>query len=71
MAPARRGDVWPRHERFARHLYHSGPPMPRKQLVDGGGFLNLGRSYRLQLIDEAEDALKPTNGRFRLRREDC
>lgn len=44
--------------------------IPRKQFVDGEGFLYLGRSYRLKLVDHQDEPLKLTAGRFRLRR-DC
>ena len=44
-------------------------PIPRKEFVDGEGFLYLGRSYRLKLVDDQEEPLKLVNGRFRLRRD--
>src|SRR5690625_1501617 len=44
-------------------------PIPRKQFVDGEGFLYLGRSYRLKLVDQQDHPLKFIDGRFRLRRE--
>lgn len=44
-------------------------PIPRKEFVDGEGFLYLGRSYRLKLVDEQDEPLKLVNGRFRLRRD--
>lgn len=43
--------------------------VPRKEYVDGEGFLYLGRSHRLKLVDEQDTALKLTNGRFTLRRD--
>lgn len=43
---------------------------PRKEFVDGEGFLYMGRSYRLKLIDEQDVPLKLANGRFLLRRRD-
>lgn len=43
---------------------------PRKEFVDGEGFLYLGRSYRLKLVAKQELPLKLLNGRFLLRR-DC
>lgn len=43
---------------------------PRKEFVDGEGFLYLGRSYRLKLVDEQEVPLKLAGGRFLLRRRD-
>lgn len=42
--------------------------VPVKEFVDGEGFLYLGRSYRLKLVDEQVVPLKLANGRFRLRR---
>ena len=44
-------------------------PIPRKQFVDGEGFLYLGRSYRLKLTDQQREPLKLAGGRFRLRRD--
>lgn len=43
--------------------------VPTKSYVDGEGFLYLGRSYRLRLVDEQDVALKLLNGRFLLRRD--
>ncbi|WP_295454052.1 hypothetical protein [uncultured Thiodictyon sp.] len=43
--------------------------VPRKQFVDGEGFLYLRRSHRLKLVDEEALALKLANGRFALRRD--
>ena len=43
--------------------------VPSKTFVDGEGFLYLGRSYRLRLVDEQDAALKLLNGRFMLRRD--
>lgn len=43
--------------------------VPTKSYVDGEGFLYLGRSYRLRLVDEQDAALKLLNGRFMLRRD--
>jgi predicted metal-dependent hydrolase len=43
--------------------------IPRKQFIDGEGFLYLGRSYRLKLVDEQDEPLKLVGGRFRLRRD--
>lgn len=40
-----------------------------KEFVDGEGFLYLGRSYRLKLVDEQNVPLKLVNGRFTLRRD--
>ena len=41
---------------------------PKKEFVDGEGFLYLGRSYRLKLVDEPHAALKLIGGRFLLGR---
>ncbi len=43
--------------------------IPIKSFVDGEGFLYLGRSYRLKLIDKQDVPLKLLNGRFMLRRD--
>lgn len=43
--------------------------VPVKTFVDGEGFLYLGRSYRLRLVDEQSVPLKLLNGRFMLKRE--
>jgi predicted metal-dependent hydrolase len=43
--------------------------VPTKSFVDGEGFLYLGRSYRLRLVDEQDVPLKLLNGRFMLRRD--
>lgn len=42
-------------------------PIARKEFVPGEGFLYLGRSYRLKLIDEQSVPLKLAAGRFCLR----
>jgi predicted metal-dependent hydrolase len=47
-------------------LQHEVPP---KEFVDGEGFLYLGRSHRLRLVDEQEAPLKLASGRFLLRRD--
>lgn len=44
-------------------------PQPRKEYVNGQGFLYLGRSYRLKLVDDQQAPLKLVAGRFRLRRD--
>lgn len=44
--------------------------MPRKEFVDGEGFLFLGRNYRLKLVVKQALPLMLLNGRFVLRR-DC
>ena len=43
--------------------------VPRKEFVGGEGFLYLGRSYRLRLVDEQDVPLKLAAGRFCLRRD--
>jgi len=43
--------------------------LPRKQFVDGEGFLYLGRSHRLKLVGQQDVPLKLTAGRFCLRRD--
>ncbi|MFO1352034.1 MAG: SprT family zinc-dependent metalloprotease [Gammaproteobacteria bacterium] len=43
--------------------------VPNKEYVDGEGFLYLGRSYRLKLIEAQDAPLKLVNGRFVLRRD--
>lgn len=48
------------------HLQRQGP---RKEYVDGEGFLYLGRSLRLKLVGEQGMALKVAGGRFCLRRD--
>ena len=40
-----------------------------RQYIDGEGFLYLGRSYRLRLVDRQDVALKLQHGRFLLRRD--
>ncbi|MHB8765968.1 MAG: M48 family metallopeptidase [Deferrisomatales bacterium] len=44
-------------------------PVPRKEYVDGEGFLYLGRSHRLRLVDAQDVPLKLAGGRFALRRD--
>lgn len=44
-------------------------PVPRKEFVGGEGFLYLGRSHRLKLVDEQDAPLKLAAGRFCLRRD--
>src|SRR5690606_10291080 len=43
--------------------------VPRKEFVGGEGFLYLGRSHRLKLVDDQDSPLKLANGRFALRRD--
>ena len=43
--------------------------VPAKEFVDGEGFLYLGRSHRLKLVDEQNVPLALVNGRFSLRRD--
>jgi hypothetical protein len=42
--------------------------IPRKEFVDGEGFLYLGRSYRLKLVNNQHEPLKLIGGRFLLHR---
>jgi predicted metal-dependent hydrolase len=44
--------------------------IPRKEYLDGEGFLYLGRSYRLKLVKDQQFPLELVNGRFLLR-ADC
>jgi hypothetical protein len=44
-------------------------PVPRKEFVDGEGFLYFGRSCRLKLVAEQEIPLKLIQRRFTLRRD--
>jgi predicted metal-dependent hydrolase len=44
-------------------------PVPRKEFVDGEGFLYLGRSCRLKLVAEQDIPLKLSQRRFTLRRD--
>jgi predicted metal-dependent hydrolase len=41
--------------------------VPPKEFVGGEGFLYLGRTYRLKLVDDQRVALRLVNGRFALR----
>lgn len=43
--------------------------VPRKEFVDGEGFLYLGRTHRLKLVESQDSPLKLVNGRFALRRD--
>lgn len=43
--------------------------VPRKEFIGGEGFLYLGRSHRLKLVDEQDVPLKLAAGRFCLRRD--
>ena len=43
--------------------------VPTREFVAGEGFLYLGRSYRLKLVDEQAVPLQLRNGRFALRRD--
>lgn len=43
--------------------------VPRKEFVGGEGFLYLGRSHRLKLVDRQDVPLKLTAGQFCLRRD--
>lgn len=44
-------------------------PVPHKEFVNGEGFLYLGRSYRLLLVDGQGAPVKLQQGRFKLRRD--
>jgi len=43
--------------------------VPRKEFVAGEGFLYLGRSHRLKIVDNQHAPLKLANGRFALRHD--
>jgi len=43
--------------------------VPHKEFVAGEGFLYLGRSHRLKLVDDQDSPLKLVNGRFALRHD--
>lgn len=43
--------------------------VPKKQFVDGEGFLYLGRSYRLRLTDDHKEPLRLHQGRFLMRHD--
>ncbi len=43
--------------------------VPRKEFVNGEGFLYLGRSHRLKLVEHQDAPLKLANGRFALRQD--
>lgn len=45
-------------------------PVVPKSYVDGEGFLYLGRSYRLKIVDRQDVPLKLSGGRFNLLRSD-
>jgi predicted metal-dependent hydrolase len=45
-------------------------PVPAKEFVEGEGFLYLGRSYRLKVVDDQAEPFKLQNGRLCLRRQD-
>lgn len=45
-------------------------PQPRKDYVNGEGFLYLGRSYRLKLVEDQQTPLKLIAGRFCLRKDE-
>ncbi|MNE20184.1 hypothetical protein D3C77_139830 [compost metagenome] len=48
---------------------HLQRQVPRKEFVGGEGFLYLGRSYRMKLVDDQNAPLKLVNGRFALRHD--
>jgi len=41
--------------------------VPPKEFINGEGFLYLGRSYRLKIVEELDEPLKLVAGRFCLR----
>ena len=43
--------------------------VPRKEFVGGEGFLYLGRSHRLKIVDSQDVPIRLANGRFALRRD--
>lgn len=43
--------------------------VPRKEFVGGEGFLYLGRTHRLKMVDDQGTPLKLVNGRFALRHD--
>jgi hypothetical protein len=43
--------------------------VPRKEFVGGEGFLYLGRSHRLKMVETQDTPLKLVNGRFALRHD--
>jgi predicted metal-dependent hydrolase len=45
-----------------------GPVAPKKEFVSGEGFPYLGRSYRLLLVEEQDQAVKLERGRFKMAR---
>jgi predicted metal-dependent hydrolase len=44
-------------------------PQPRKEYVNGEGFLYLGRNHRLKLVENQQTPLKLIDGRFCLRKD--
>ena len=44
-------------------------PIPKKAFVDGEGFHYLGKSHKLKIVVDQEDALRLHAGRFNLRRD--
>lgn len=44
--------------------------VPRKEFVNGEGFLYLGRTHRLKLVETQNASLKLVNGRFALRSDE-
>lgn len=43
--------------------------VPRKEFVNGEGFLYLGRSYRLKIVEDQDEPLKLVAGRFCLHKD--
>lgn len=67
MAEERR--LWVYRKLAQKDLLRTDPP--EKEFVTGEGFLYLGRSYRLLLVDDQEQPLKLEQGRFKLRRSNA
>lgn len=54
------------YEKLARKAAITKPGRRTREFVAGEGFAYLGRSYRLQLVDDQDGPVKLVNGRFRL-----
>jgi hypothetical protein len=52
-----------------RERAETGPPAPPREFVSGEGFLYLGRSYRLLLVNEGPRPVRLWRGRLELRRD--
>jgi predicted metal-dependent hydrolase len=77
-APLEVGDAWLRTFVYEKRFWiytklaekdRLQRQVPRKEFVGGEGFLYLGRSHRLKLVDEQDVPLKLAAGRFCLRRD--